>query len=111
MIIITNPTTIQEIKEKHNNFFDNLVKIVIDIEKETIAIDAELHADLESYLLENDSEQQNLWGANIYIDKPNFIEFTSLINIRPNQNNRSMEIQDDVLKIKIQNIVKKFITW
>lgn len=111
MFIIKDPISINEIKEKYANFFDNLVKIVVDLERNVIAIDAELHADLEEYILENGSEQENLWGANIYMDKTKFVEYTSLINIRPWQNNRSMEIQNEDIKNKIYRIVNNLITW
>ena len=111
MFIRKEPISIKIIKEKYNHFFDTMVKIVIDIEKNIIAIDAEMHADLEQMLLENDSEQKNLWGANIYFEKTNFIEFTSLINIRPAQNNKNMEVQDENLRNKIQKIVNQLIIW
>jgi hypothetical protein len=111
MIILNSPLSINQIKQEHNHFFETMVKIVVDIEKGIIAIDAELHADLEEYLLEHDSNQKDLWGANLYFDKPDFIEYTALINIRPAQNNKSMEIQDLLIRKKIDEIVKKNITW
>lgn len=111
MIILVNPTKIQEIKEKHSSFYDTMVKIVVDLERELLALDAEMHADLEEHLLETESEQKNLWGANIYFEKPGYIEFTSLINIRPAQNNRGMEVEDPALKEQIAKLVNKFIIW
>ena len=55
------------------------------MKKEVIALDAELHADLEAYLLERGSDQEDLWGINLYPKKErkDFIEYTVLINIRP----------------------------
>jgi hypothetical protein len=111
MFIVKEPISIKEIKEKHNHFFETMVKIVIDLEQNIIAIDSEMHADCEQLLLENRSKQSNLWGANIYFEKANFVEFTSLINIRPSQNNKSMEVQDENLKQQIQQIVDKLIIW
>ncbi len=111
MHIISVPISINEIKEKYNHFFENLLKIVVDLEKKIIAIDAELHVDLEQYLLESGSSQNNLWGANIYFNKPSFIEYTSLINIRPALNNKSMEIQDEKIKNSVFETVNNLITW
>ena len=87
--------------------FTDLIKIVVDIEEDILAADAELHADLEELLLSEGSEQQNLWGANIYPNKSGdeFIEYTALINIRPSMNNRSMEIEDEEIRSKINNII------
>jgi hypothetical protein len=107
MKIIENPTKIRQLWENREVDFTELMKVVVDIEKEILAIDAEMHADLENLLLKNGSEQKNLWGANVYPQKNNdeFIEYTSFINIKPNQNNRSMEILDDDLKNMVKEII------
>jgi len=91
--------------------FDGLVKAVVDIEKEIMAVDAEMHADEEASLLKDGSAQQNLWGINIYPDKSeqDMIEFDSMINIRPWQNNRSRGVDDSKIKEKIVQIVDKLI--
>jgi hypothetical protein len=56
----------EELKEMASKMFGNLVKAVVDVEKEVLVVDAELHSDLEAYLLEQGSNQKNLWGINIY---------------------------------------------
>jgi hypothetical protein len=111
MEIITNKVSITKLKEKASKMFGNLVKAVVDIEKEIMAIDGELHADEQALLLENNSKQENLWGINIYPDNPgeNFIEFDSVINIRPSQQNRSRGVDDPEIKKKILEIVNKLI--
>lgn len=111
MFIVKIPIQFWEIKEKHSNHYKNLVKIVVDVEKELVAVDAEMHADLEQLLLEEESVQQNLWGANLYFDKPGLIEFNSLINIRPGQGNMSMDLQDENLQLKVRGIVSKLILF
>ena len=75
--------------------------------------DAELHSELEAYLIENGSKQENLWGINLYPfkDKENFIEYIALINIRPSQNNYSMEIGSEEIKKKIEKIVFELIEY
>ena len=108
MKIIKEKVKNTEIKELASGLFGEMIKFVVDIQKETIAFDAEMHADLEQLLLEKGSKQENLWGGN-YFPKDEKIEFTSLINIRPRQNNKSMEIKDIKVKERIENIFEKLI--
>jgi len=91
--------------------FGNLVKAVVDVKKEIMAVDAELHADEEALLLENGSEQKNLWGINIYpeMEGSDFVEFDSMINLRPSQNNRSRGVEDIEIQKSILKIVNKLI--
>ncbi|MFH1073933.1 MAG: DUF5674 family protein [Candidatus Firestonebacteria bacterium] len=97
----------KELKSKYSGIFTSMVKGVADIKKELIALDAEMHADLEAFLLEEGSEQEDLWGFNLYVEKKGeeFIEYTSLINIRPHQNNKSMEISDPRIKERVKNTI------
>ncbi|MBU2595428.1 hypothetical protein KJ713_01175 [Patescibacteria group bacterium] len=91
--------------------YENLVKAVVDIKKEVMAVDAELHADEEQRLLEEGSSQKNLWGINLYPGKKgnDFIEFDSMINLRPWQNNRSRGVDDPKIQEEIIKIVNKLI--
>jgi hypothetical protein len=92
--------------------WNGLVKAVVDIENKLMVVDAELHADEELLLLENGSLQENLWGINIYPDNiggDNWIEFDSMINVRPGQGNRSRSIEDTNIQQKIVTIVKDLI--
>lgn len=109
MKIITDKISIKELKEMSDKMFGNLVKAVIDIEKEIMAVDADLHADEEALLLENGSAQKNLWGINIYpeLTGADFVEFDSMINLRPAQGNRSRGIDDMEVRKKILAIVNK----
>ena len=87
---------------------DEMVKGVVDIEKGLLAIDAQLHADLEKMLLENGSEQFSLWGINLYFDG-DLVEFDSMINIRPAQGNRSRGVEDESTQQKIIEIVNNWV--
>ncbi len=89
--------------------FGNLVKAVVDVDRELIALDAELHSDLEAFLLADGSKQKNLWGINIYPEMPgeDFIEFDSMINMRPSQGNQSRGVDDERLRKKIIEIAAK----
>ncbi len=93
--------------------YGGLVKAVVDIEKELLVVDAELHADQEAFLLEKGSEQKNLWGINLHPAKygqDDFIEFDSMVNIRPSQKNMSRDVEDENVRQKIIGIVNKKVT-
>jgi Protein of unknown function (DUF5674) len=111
MKIITQSVTLNEIKAMALATFGNLVKAVVDIERELIAVDAELHSDLEALLLDNGSKQNSLWGINLYpeMQQDEFIEFDSMINMRPSQGNRSRGIENEETRKKIITIVAKMI--
>lgn len=106
--IITRP----EIKEIAKERFGDLVKAVVDIDKGIMAIGGELHADEEAVLLEGGSLQNNLWGINLYPDmqKEDWIEFDSMINVRPSQNNRSRGVEDELIRNKIIAVVDKLVS-
>ncbi len=108
MKIITQPIALRELKEMASNLFGDMVKTVVDIDKEIIAVDAELHSDLEALLLENGSKQDRLWGINIYPEMKgdDFVEFDSMINVRPSRNNRSRGVEDAKTRKKIIAIVR-----
>lgn len=88
-----------------------MVKGVVDIEKAIMALGGELHADEEAFLLEKGSTQRDLWGINLYpdMDMPDMLEFDSMINIRPSQNNRSRSVDDPAVRQKIESVVKRLV--
>jgi hypothetical protein len=108
MKIIKQPININEILKSRETNFVEMLKVVVDVQKEILAVDAELHADLEQLLIENGSEQKNLWGANVYPlkSKDDFIEYTALINIRPAMGNKSMEVLDKDVSSKMETIIR-----
>ncbi len=112
MKLIETTITNTELLDMSKKMFDGLVKAVVDIEKEIMVVDAELHADQEDYLLQQGSKQENLWGINIYpeeIDSKNWLEFDSMINLRPSQNNRSRGIENEAIRAKVASIVEKLV--
>lgn len=98
-----------ELREMAAATFGNLVKAVVDIDREIIAVDAELHSDLEALLLDDGSKNKSLWGINLYpeIQGEDFVEFDSMINMRPSQGNRSRGIDNEEIRKKIIAIVAK----
>jgi len=92
-------------------YFEDMVKYVVDVERRVIAIGGELHADAEQVLLEDGSRQQDLWGANYYpgVGQERCIEYTALINIRPAQKNRGMEVVDPHVREEIRRLTIELI--
>lgn len=109
--IIQKPITKKTLIEIAREGFVDLVKAVVDIEKGIMALGGELHADEEALLLEQGSLQENLWGINLYPEKSaeEFIEFDSVINIRPAHSNRSRGVENPQIRGQIKGIIKKLI--
>jgi len=107
MRLVEENITTDELKVMASKMFGNLVKAVVDVEKEILVVDAELHSDQEAYLLEKGSKQENLWGINIYpqLPKEERIEFDSMINLRPSQGNSSRGVENEEIQKKILDIV------
>lgn len=112
MQLITKPIPISELRKLAKHGFGNLIKAVVDVKKEIIAIDAGLHSDEEALLLEKGSSQNDLWGINLYPDLTgeDFIEFDSMINLRPNANNLSRGVENPDTRSTIIDIVNSLIT-
>lgn len=110
--IIDKPINLQELKNIASKQFGDMVKAVVDLDEKIMAVGGELHADQESILLENGSKQGSLWGINLWVDKQgeDFVEFDSMINIRPSQNNRSRMVEDTNIRAQILNLVDKLVT-
>ncbi len=110
MKIIKDVYPLEELKKAEVVFDGPFVKGVVDVKKEIIGVDAEMHADIEQQMLANGSEQDDLWGINLYFDDPeDMIEYDSMINIRPRLNNRSRSVEDPATRDKIKKIVEKWI--
>ncbi len=111
MKIVQDSITIDELKEMSEKMFSRLVKAVVDVELNVMAVDAEMHADQEELLLEKGSKQTNLWGINLHPHKSDdeFIEFDSMINLRPSQGNRTRSVDDPNLQKKIIGIVNTLV--
>lgn len=104
--------SVEELHEMAGNMYGELVKAVVDVRKRLLVVDAGLHADEEQLLLETGSLQSDLWGINLYPDDygtENFIEFDSLINIRPAQGNRSRTVEDADIRATITKLVGEIV--
>lgn len=109
MKIIKEKLSLEELKRIAAGRFGEMVKAVVDVEQEIIALDAELHSDLEALLLQEGSKQENLWGINFYplATENDFLEFDSMINVRPSRANRSRGVENEETRRKIAQIVAK----
>jgi len=109
--LIDRGISLKELKEIAHKGFGNLVKAVVDVKREIMAIGGELHSDEEEFLLRRGSSQNNLWGINLYpdLEGDEWIEFDSVINLRPSAGNLSRGIDNPQIREKICKIVKKLI--
>jgi len=98
------PAQIQEMLKE----YDDMIKIVVDIRRRILSGGGEMHSDCESALLDDGSEQDDLWGANWYPSEQR-IEFESLINIRPRQGNRNILIQDEKLRKQVESVTREIL--
>jgi len=105
---LVNKISVSELLAMSEKMSEPLVKGVVDINGQLLVVDAEMHADQEQFLLERGSKQSDLWGINLWPEKygtDDFVEFDSMINIRPWQNNRSRSVDDHALRERITAIV------
>jgi hypothetical protein len=111
MQLIDQPVSVKTLSKIAIQRFGDLVKAVVDVNKEIMVIDASLHADEEAYLIKSGSDQRDLWGINIYpsLEGDDFIEFDSMINLRPSQDNITRGVDNLAIQTRIRKIVNMLI--
>lgn len=105
---IVESISVAELQDMADKMYGTLVKADVDINKKVLILDMEMHADGEAYLLQNGSLQTDLWGINLHPDKfgdDDFIEFDSMINIRPRHGNMSRDVLDEGVRKQIREFV------
>lgn len=109
--IVREPLARSELVTIASEQFGDMVKAVVDIERRIMALGGELHSDEEALLLDDGSSQRNLWGINLYpsADEADWIEYDSMINVRPSQGNRTRGVEDAELRDAIRRIVNKLV--
>ncbi len=107
IVIIRQPATDAQIIEMRIELGE-VIKVAVDIERQVLAGGGELHADCEQSLLEDGSNQSDVWGGDWY-SVARQVGFESLINIRPRQGNRSLEIQSPELRRRFEAIVRRLL--
>ena len=111
MEVISDKISLNKLKKIARSSFGSLVKAVVDVKKEIMAIDGEMHADEEALLLSQGSKQDNLWGINLYpeLTTSDWIEFDSMINLRPASGNKSRGVENKEIREKIIKIVNQLV--
>ena len=94
-------------KEIAQEFYKTMIKGVVDIENNIVAFGGEYHIDANQKLIERGLKQEDIWGFNVYLDRPRntWIEYISLINIRPSAGNTDMEVSDPKIREKMKQII------
>jgi uncharacterized protein DUF5674 len=87
---------------------ETYVKIAVDIDRGILAGGGAMHADCEALLVEDGSQQEFIWGAD-WNPSSRQVTFELLINIRPRQNNRSMEILDTHIRDQVAKITTELL--
>lgn len=110
--IVRSAVTRAELSSIAESQFGDMVKAVVDLDRSIMAIGGELHADEEALLLEGGSAQSAMWGINLYPAESGdaFIEFDSLINVRPSQGNRSRRVDDASTRDRIRAVVRELVS-
>lgn len=105
--VVREAMTIFDVQGLAQRRFGDMVKASVDIGRGVMAIGGELHSDEEALLLEDGAKQGDVWGINIYPDEPGdaWIEFDSLINVRPSHGNRSRRVEDPAVQRAIRQLV------
>lgn len=106
-----DPVSIDEVRRLAAGRFGDMVKGVVDLERRVMLLDADLHADQEAALLAEGSAQRDLWGINLYpdVDGPDWLEFDSMINLRPSFGNRSRGVDDAATQDAIRTLVDSLV--
>src|SRR3989344_661856 len=109
--IIREKVAVSELKPLAALWYGTMIKGVADLQRGIIALGGDWHIDANSKLIEDGSSQLDLWGFNLYLDEhgDNAIEYQSLINIRPSQGNRTIDIKDTELCNKILLTVRPLV--
>src|SRR5207249_2476429 len=90
--------------------FGDMVKAVVDTTRGVMAVGGQLHSDEEAALLEEGSRQSDLWGINLYpAETKDWIEFDSMINVRPAQKNRSRDVEDEGRRDAIRRVIEQLV--
>ena len=107
----TDPVPMDELRQLAAGRFGDMVKAVVDLGRGIMLLDAELHADQEAELLAEGAAQQDLWGINLYpdVDGPDWLEFDSMINLRPSFGNRSRGVDDPAVREAITGLVHRLV--
>jgi len=110
-ITASDPISLDELRGLVPGRFRDMIKAVVDLRRYILVIDADMHADQEAMLLAEGSDQRDLWGINLYpqIEGPDWLEFDSMINLRPSFGNRTRGVDDAATRESIAAVVESLV--
>ena len=105
--IVRQAISREQLNDIAREYYEELIKGVVDIKREIVALGGEMHADSEEVLLKDGSKQSDLWGFNILLDKnkEECLIYESFINIRPRNNNKGLEVEDPNIREQMEKII------
>lgn len=111
MKLVDSSIDLDELRVMAEETFGDIVKAVVDVRQVIMVVDAELHSDEEAELLAHGSRQDDLWGINLHPDLPesDWVEFDSMINLRPSHGNRSRGVDDPEARARIVAVVRALV--
>lgn len=110
--IVKDSISRSELKELAKEFYGDIIKVVVDVEQGILGVGGELHVDIQSQLIEKENSRgEDTWGINLYLDKSgeDFIEFDSMVNLKPVLGNKTRGVEDVAIQNKIREIVAKIV--
>lgn len=110
--IVKDIISLEELKELAHEQYGDIIKAVVDVRQEIMGVGGELHIDIQSILVERENSQgPDTWGINLYLDKSGeeFIEFDSMVNLKPSLGNKTRSVEDQEIQNKIREIVNKLV--
>jgi Protein of unknown function (DUF5674) len=107
----SNPIGLDELRQMVPGRFRDMVKGVVDLRRAVLLLDADMHADQEAALLAEGADQRDLWGINLYpnVEGEEWLEFDSMINLRPSFGNRSRGVDDPSTRSAIAAVVSRLV--
>ncbi len=110
--IVKDGITMSELRKLAREQYGDVIKAVVDIDQDIMGVGGELHVDIQSLLIEKEHSRGDMtWGINLYVDKTGdeFIEFDSMVNLKPASGNRTRGVEDEAIRAKIRAIVHEMV--
>jgi len=110
--IVKDAITRAELRALAHEQYGDIIKAVVDVNTGVVGVGGELHVDIQSILIEKEGARgDTTWGINLYLDKTgdDFIEFDSMINLKPALGNKTRGVEDETIRQKIREIVDRVV--
>ncbi|MBI2086758.1 MAG: hypothetical protein HYT69_01135 [Candidatus Zambryskibacteria bacterium] len=110
--IVKDKIRLEELKDLAHEQYGDIIKAVVDVGQEIMGVGGELHIDVQSLLIEKENSQgRDTWGINLYLEKTGdeFIEFDSMINLKPLLDNKTRGVESLEIQNKIREIVSRLV--